>query len=86
MHVQLDFVRVVLKTAQDAQRMPDLHVVLSQPLPHASLAAAALVALLVEVVEPEDAGEDACAVVQAEEVLVVFFDIKDDSAGDLYFC
>ena len=83
MHIYLHFVLEVLKASQYRQRVPRFDVVLEQPGPDVALAS--LSSVVVIVIQPEDAGDDSCTVIDTEKMLVVFLDIENYRSGNMDF-
>jgi len=83
-HVELHLVLEVFQASQDRKGVTDADLVVGKPLSNGTLPATTLVAVAVEVVEPKDASQNASAVVNSEEMLLVLLDVENDGSSDLH--
>lgn len=80
MDIYLDFVLEVFKATENRKTIPNLNILIEQPTSELVLSVSGLPTRIIEIVEPQDAGHHARAVIDSEKVLVVLLDVVDDGA------
>lgn len=86
MHIDLSLVLEVLEHAEYRECVANLDVLVDEPGAYVVLTIASVGSRVVEVVQPEDAGDDAGRVIDAKEVLLILLDVEDNDTSDLYLC
>lgn len=82
--VDLKLVAEGLKDAEDRDDVANLDVLLEQPVAEVGLSRRGrLTSLVAEVIEPKYAADDARAVIDAEEMLLLSLDVIDNGSGDV---
>ena len=55
-----------------------------EPGPQIVLPVSGLTPVIVEIVQPKDTGDDTCAIIDSEKMLIIFLDVEDDGASHGY--